>query len=423
MRLCAHRSIINQKMLRKRPLPVRYSPPIVIGLLLVLLGLAGCRPAATSTPTAIAARTSTPLPSPTITVSPSPTAIHTSTALPTPTSEPWVSYWPKGQTTNQITALAIAPSDEKTVYASTSAALYRSTDGGKSWAVVSTLPNLVALTVDPTNRDNLYAYFWPKLIDSPPEPKGFRKSSDGGRSWSDPSNGASADLIGPATTVAIGPFNPNIILIGTAYYRTYGRILSSTDGGATWQVTYTINSLMGAGDITDIAIHPTSASIVYAGHTVYHGGPVIRSDDGGLSWQYTATVPMPLSFPAGLALDPSDPDIVYVAYQAPMGAGAAVYRSRDGGLSWTKASNGLPEEAASGAHLAIDPVNPRVLFLSIQGLNAGIYRTKDGADSWARLSPEGTSQFAYVTSLSYSPVEHTLYAGTNEGVWQRGPLP
>ncbi len=284
--------------------------------------------------------------------------------------------------------------------------------------MVNSLPNLVALAVDPTNRDTLSAYFWPRLVDSPPEPKGFRRSNDGGKSWSDLTAGASADIIGPTTTLAVNPLNPNVILLGTAYHGICGKILRSTDSGYTWQTTYAIECVMGTGNVTATAIHPTSPNIVYAGHTVYHGGSVVRSDDGGLSWRSTAAVVMPLSFPASIVLDPSDPNIVYVAYQAPTGAGAAVYRSGDGGQSWTKASEGLTGEAASGTQLAIDPLNPRVLFLSLQGPQAGIYITRDGANSWTRLTPEGAPQFTYVTSLSYSATERILFAGTNEGVWQ-----
>ena len=420
-----------------------FSRSMVVCLLLIFLGLAGCRPDAAPTSTAIPA-TSTALPSPSVTVSPSPTATSspvptpTPISIPTPTStlEVWVSYWPSGQTPslrgyspNQITALVVAPSDGQTVYAATWAALFRSIDGGKNWTMVNSLPNLEAdfivltraLAVDPLNRDSLFAYFWPKAkaVDAPPELKGFKKSTDGGRSWSDPSSGASADLMGLVNTLVVNPSNPNIIMVGTdRYNQKSSRILRSTDGGATWQVTYTIDPVMGVGNITTIAIHPTSPNIVYAGHKVYHGGSVIRSDDGGISWRFTATVPMPLSYPVGLALDPSDPNVVYVAYQALVAAGVAVYKSSDGGQSWIKASSGLPEGTAGAGQLIIDPSDPKVLFFAIQGLNGGIYITRDGADSWVRLTPDDAPQFAHVTSLSYSASEHTLFAGTNEGVWQ-----
>ncbi len=42
--------------------------------------------------------------------------------------ESWVSGWPPGQADNEITTLAVAPSDGRVIYASTSAALYRSTE-------------------------------------------------------------------------------------------------------------------------------------------------------------------------------------------------------------------------------------------------------------------------------------------------------
>ncbi|MBI4301806.1 MAG: hypothetical protein HY664_04290 [Chloroflexi bacterium] len=397
---------------------------IVIGIVLIVLAGSACRrpkPAATPTPTSTSTALATPTPSPVAIPSPTATPYPTPEATPTIPPELWRSGWPKTEARNEITALAIDPSNGQSVYAGTSAAIYLSVDGGESWTRVSSLPNLVAMVVDPRNGDTLYAYFWPKLLDAPQEPRGFRKSSDGGKTWSDPSGGVSAQIIGQATTLAIDPSNPATILVGTVYQNSYGRIFRSLDGGASWQVTYIITSVMGIGDMTAIAVHPTANNVVYAANSVYHGGVVVRSDDGGLSWRPLAPVPMPLAFPVSLALDPLDIDSVYVAFQAPMGGGANVYKTKDGGSSWSLVSDGLPI-GASNPLLLIDPSDPKNMFISFQGSNGGVIQTTDGI-FWTKLSPEGAPQFRHVTALGYSPAERKLYVGTADDVWQSTRFP
>lgn len=339
------------------------------------------------------------------------------TADAAPLDEPWVSNWPSNQPTNQVTALAVAPSNGQTVYAGTPAAVYRSTNGGGSWSAVSGLANVEVLAVDPTNPQVVYAYCWPAYPATSQE-RGLRKSADGGQTWSDPTGGTSADSIGQVTALAVDPANPQVLLAGTPYQGTYGRILRSADGGATWTTTYTINSVMGAGGVTVLAIHPLSHDVVYAAHDVYHGGTVLRSDDNGLTWRRLASAPEPLSFPASLALDPTNPNVAYVAYQGPMAAGVSIHRTNDGGGSWTKTSNGLPTTAASKPRLVANSLDSRVLYLSVQGDNGGVYRTIDSGNSWRRLSPVDASRFDNVGALVYGGQK--LYAGTNEGVWQTG---
>ncbi|MBI2906164.1 MAG: hypothetical protein HYX92_00765 [Chloroflexi bacterium] len=330
--------------------------------------------------------------------------------------DPWASGWPAEQSANQISALAVAPSNGKVLYASTPVGLYRSTDGGTKWAAASALPNIVAIAVDPTRTDSVYVYLWPQRTGAP-NLKGLRKSADGGRTWIDPSGGVAAEAIGRATVLAIDPANPQFMYVGSADPANYG-VSRSTDGGATWRATYTLQALMGVGEITAIAIHPTARNVVYAAHAVYRGGLITRSDDGGASWRELPAIE-PLSYPASIAVDPGDSNIVYAAYQGPTGSGVFLYWSSDGGASWTKVGRGLPAGRAWTPRLAIDANNPRVLFMSLQGDNAGIYRSVDGGGVWTRLAADDAPQLAYVSALGYNPADMTLYAGTGQGVWQK----
>lgn len=335
----------------------------------------------------------------------------------------WQSNWPSGQPTNQITALAISPTDGQSVYASTPEAVYRSTDGGASWTNVSSLANVVAMAVDPSSRDIVYAYCWSNHESTPRSPRGLRKSTDGGRNWSDPTGGSSANTIGMASLLIVDPANPQTLLAGTSYHGTLsGRILRSTDGGASWLVTYDVNSMMGVGGMSALAIHPTAPNVVYAAHDVYHGGLVLRSDDSGANWRALAHIPEPLSNPAALALHPTNPDIAYVVYQAPMGYGVSIHRTTNGGASWTKL-NPAPVGSLWGPHLLTDPRDPNELYLSLQGDSGGVYRSSNAGDSWIRLSPEGDTSLSRTTALVYNPANRMIYAGTSQGVWNTQVLP
>src|SRR5579863_1059171 len=121
-------------------------------------------------------------------------------------------------------AVTIAPSNPNVVYAlieSTSSALYRSDDGGKSWAR-GDASNLMVwrpfyfanLVVDPKNENKVYK---PDL--------GMIMSEDGGKSFSGVSNGMHGDV----HDVWVDPDNTNHLISGDD-----GGIWYSYDGGNNW---------------------------------------------------------------------------------------------------------------------------------------------------------------------------------------------
>src|SRR5262249_46622693 len=76
-------------------------------------------------------------------------------------------------------------------------------------------------------------------------------------------------------------------------------------------------------------------------------------------------------------VNPTDPNIVYVANQH------GVFRSIDGGVTWNNVT--LSTGAERATDLAIDPTNPSVLYAGLIGTTDaehGIYKTTDGGDTW-----------------------------------------
>ncbi len=190
--------------------------------------------------------------------------------------------------------------------------------------------------------------------------------------------------------LAVAPSDPDVVYAGTishpSQFEQYtldgAHIFRSTDGGDTF--TEVDEGFPTATDtsINAIVIHPTNADIVYVMTSSYEsieGIGIYRSTDGGDSWQ---AINDGLDLETNdLQIDPVDPRILYAA------TASGVYRTTDGGDSWHLRSNGI-FDGFSGfptrrerevVDLAIDPVNPNVLYAT--GFK-GVYRTKDGGENW-----------------------------------------
>ncbi len=145
------------------------------------------------------------------------------------------------------------------------------------------------------------------------------------------------------------------------------------------------------GRVTAMAVDPTDANTVYA--AAAEGG-VLRSYDGGQHWTPLFDDMPSLSIGA-IALDPSDPSVIYagtgevnpgggsVAY-----GGAGVFRSDDQGATWTPI--GL-ENSGSIGRIRVDPNDPDRIFVAVMGQlwetdsERGVYRTTDGGANWERV--------------------------------------
>jgi hypothetical protein len=155
------------------------------------------------------------------------------------------------------------------------------------------------------------------------------------------------------------------------------------------------NVAIGGGSyVTGIAIHPSEPNLVY-----------VRTDIGG-AYRFTAKpdplgrnwVPLTDHFPwskrnyfgiDSIAVDPNDPNVVYIAAGKWAWAGdGRILRSDDRGLSWKPLPLELPVVAAgefrvTRERLAVDPNDSRRVYFGSR--QSGLWLSEDRGEHWRQL--------------------------------------
>ncbi len=299
----------------------------------------------------------------------------------------------------KVVAIAVDPTQPKTVYAGTwGAGVYKSTDSGATWQPANQgLGNLYinALAVSPKQPQRVYAgTFRDKLY----------KSEDGGQTWVFSSQGIQDEAI--VYCIAVNPNDPAVIYIGTRGISNNGGppwngvLYKSSDGGNTWQPSL---QDVGGNDqqdwVYDIDIRPDNPeTLIAASHE--HG--LFRSQDGGKNWNLINDGIDDISTRT-VAYDPQNPKTVYTG----VWHGGGVYKSHDGGENWVQKNNSLTDVKIYT--MAIDPLNSANIFLGT--FTRGLVRSTNWAESWQDI---GLGSMA-IYSIAINPQDsQVLYIGTSE---------
>ncbi len=176
-------------------------------------------------------------------------------------------------------------------------------------------------------------------------------------------------------------------------------------------------------------------SLINAGLTPDLPNGVFRSTDGGASWQhrsdglprYDETDPDSSHWDVlAVALAPSNPSVLYAAVR-PIDdfRPSYIYRSDNAGESWTLASNGIPEDIDL-RWIAVDPLDPEQVYVSGGGSidNPGsVFRSDDGGQNWVSYSIGLPADSALVLAIDRIGPNPILRAGTNSGVYSIEQVP
>lgn len=288
-----------------------------------------------------------------------------------------------------IESLAISPSHPDTMYAAVSSiGVFRSIDGGRSWARTA------------LNFDGIISV----IVVAPADPaviyiatsSGFRVSLDGGETWVDRSRGLSITYL---NALILDPTDPD-----TMYAGAWGGLYKTTTAGEEW---LDVGGSLGDVDVQALVADPVQPDVVYIG-TAKQG--IFRTADGGLTW-HSSSEGLGDLFVRDLLVDPIDPRILYAATNS-----SGVYRTEDGGENWLPANEGVH---GSSFRLACDPRSPNTLFLGTQGTS--VFRSTNRGSTWQPWG-EGLPSGASVYALAVRPDTGEVIAGLfRQGVYRRSP--
>jgi photosystem II stability/assembly factor-like uncharacterized protein len=346
-----------------------------------------------------------------------------------------------GADSNRVYALIEAASDQGGVY--------RSEDGGSSWARVYAKRDLLQrafyythIFADPVDKDTVYA-----------TNTGAFKSTDGGKTWTGmrAQHGDNHDWwINPQNNKAMiesndGGANVSIdggqnwssvnnqptqeiyrIAVDNRWpYWVYGAQQDNSSVGVPSTNVGEPNLNAGPGEAGYLAVDPRNHEIVYAGN---YGGFLNRADGTKgtndnirvyadvETGQRAADMKYRFQWNAPMRLSPHNPDIIYTTSQH-------VHRSKDGGLNWEVISPDLTRNDKvkqdysgvggitwddTGAEVydtvfafEESPVTPGLLWAgSDDGL---LHISRDNGKSWQKITPTGLPEWSTINVIDLSP--------------------
>ncbi len=333
-------------------------------------------------------------------------------------------------------ALAFHPETPDLVLNGNDGGLARSTNGGRSWQRLADLPvtqfyeigfdatdpgHILGGTQDNgTIRTKTGSLDWHRILGGdgfyvlvdPEDPRtiyaesqwgALQKSTNGGVSFRTATLGINfSEKTNWSTPVVMDPNSSSVLYYGTS------RLYRTTSKASSWapisgDLTRGLGTSM-LGSITTIAVAPTNSNVIYVGTD---DGKVWVTSDYGITWA-DVTGDLPFRWVTRVVVDPTDENIAYVTFSGLkwLDAQPHVFRTTNGGQSWEDISSNLPDAPVNA--LAIDPLNPQVLFV---GTDVGAFASLDGGAVWQPLG-EGLPAVT-VLDLKIDPTTRRLFAGTH----------
>jgi hypothetical protein len=277
-------------------------------------------------------------------------AYDTSTASGKPlTTHQWYDGTQHPWEFKRVWHLEPSPTDADTVYAGVEdAALFRSTDAGKSWHELA----------------------------------GLRGHESGAR-WAPGAGGMCLH------TILLDPANPERMYVAISA----AGVFRTDDGGATWKPVnrglhsqYMPNPDAEVGHcVHRIAMHRSRPNVLY----MQKHWDVMRSGDAGESWTEVSGN-LPTDFGFVISVHAHEPETIYVipiksdSEHYPPDGKLRVYRSRKGGNEWEPLTNGLPQQdcyvnVLRGA-MTVDSLDPCGVYFGTTG--GQVYASADAGDNW-----------------------------------------
>ncbi len=176
------------------------------------------------------------------------------------------------------------------------------------------------------------------------------------------------------------------------------------------------------GRIRTIIFHPDNANIMWIGAA---SGGIWKTTNGGNHW-FPIDDFLPSLNVTSLAMDPSDPNIMYAATGEGFGnfwpdvPGAGIFKSVDGGNTWNQLESTNNNNFRWVTRLAHHPVQPGVLLAAtrqgnLNNWSGSVYKSTDGGESWQVVL--NSVDIPY--DIKYHKTNPSIiFVGTSLGLWR-----
>src|SRR5262249_35269194 len=195
-----------------------------------------------------------------------------------------------------------------------------------------------------------------------------------------------------------------------------GGVWKTVNGGVSWKPLTDSQPSLANGAI---ALDPSNPDTVYVGTgeenfaiDSYYGAGILKSTNGGASWK-NIIGPFLHTYIGGMAVHPSNGNGLFCSSQN------GIWRSTDGANTWTRVLAGI------GTGVLFDPTDGNVAYAAIGSplgaFGNGVYRSADGGETWESIKGKGANALPSTNvgriALAIAPSStSTLYAAVHDSL-------